>query len=80
MGVSVCGTSALTRGDAKEVGDGDGEESGDVRPFSDMPPDDVRPIECAIALQLFLLSGDVDPGLSPRVPKTAGRQKGANLR
>ena len=63
MGVSVCGTSALTRGDAKEVGDGDGEESGDVRPFSDIPPDDIRPIECAIALlpplQLFLLSGDV---------------------
>ena len=79
MGVSVCGTSALSRGDAKEGGDGDGEESGDVRPFSDIPPDDVRTIECAIALQPLLLSGDVDPGLSPRLPKTAGRQKGANL-
>ena len=83
MGTSACGTSALTRGDAKEVGDGDGEESGDVRPFSDIPPDDIRPTECAAPLrplQLFLRSGDVDLGLSPFLPKTAGRQKGANLR
>ena len=80
MGVSVCGTSALSRGDAKAGGDKDGEESGDVRPFSDIPPDDIRPTECAAPLrplQLFLLSGDVDLGLSR---KTAGRQKGANLR
>ena len=63
MGTSACGTSALSRGDAKAVGDKDGEESGDVRPFLDILPDDVRTIECAIALlpplQLFLLSGDV---------------------
>ena len=79
----MCGTSALSRGDAKAGGDKDGEESGDVRPFSDIPPDDVRTIECAIALllplQLLLLSGDVDLGLLPFLPKTEGRQKGANL-
>ena len=49
MGVSVRGTSASVRGEAKEVGDGDGDESGDPRPFSDMAPD----VECAIALLLL---------------------------
>ena len=64
-GVSVRGTSASVRGEAREVGDGDGDESGDPRPFSDMAPD----VECAIALLLLPvacgLPDDVALGLLP---------------